>query len=397
MKIKLTKKQTLAVGAAFCLTALLGVGAVYWKYSKMVPVSVPEIHWPRISDNDLMPPQPPPPLYHYPTGPISMAVMKDRGCVADGLLSGYGNDTNAEVAMIQRSNCVYLHRALETWGNPPDFNKAAEIMQKINKPGLIYGMFIAEDLKTNADYSYTDSEGDTKQFDFRDMCRNGSQNAWGEHTCKPDLDSRKYRDYVTYIMEQGIDLGIQSFMFGQIYYQDDPNLAKSKLPELLKMVRAYAKKKGVQIVIGAQTGDITDENYLKQFDYIEGGVGIGDNGTIENGPCWSQLSSCWALLWNPLFSSRANNVFLALDWSGLQFDDMSSFARMDKSTRAALLKKLYTYFTSKNMGFMMPMMATLNKSNGGCYGPSKGFYSASDQYGCGDEGTINSILAQSPD
>jgi hypothetical protein len=396
MKIKLTKKRITAVGAAFVLTVVLGIGAYYWKHNKTTPVAVPPIRWPGISDNDLMPPQPPPPLYHYPTGPISMRVMKDRGCVADGLLSGYGKDTDAEAAMIQRSDCAYLHRALETWGNPPDFNKAAEIMQKVNKPGLIYGMFIAEDLKINANYTYVDSGGNTKQFDFRDMCRNGSQNAWGEHTCKPDLDSRKYRDYVTYIMEQGIDLGIQSFMFGQIYYQDDPNLAKSKLPEVLKTVRAYAKKKGVQIVIGAQTGNITDENYLQQFDYIEGGVGIGDSGTIESGPCWSQLSSCWALLWNQQYVSKAKNVFLALDWSGLQFDDMSSFARMDKDQRASVLQKLYTYFTSKNMGFMMPMMATLNQQNGGCYGPKEGFYSASDKYSCDDEGTINSILSKGP-
>ena len=391
MKIKLSRKQKVSLGVVLVSAMLLGVGISYWKHKKASAPILP-VARPRTVANDLMPPPEPPTLYHYQTGPISIETMKNKGCVADGLLSGYGKDTNAEVAMIQRSGCSYLHRALETWGSPPDFNKAAEIMQKINKPGLIYGMFIAEDLRTSADYSYADSDGDLKQFNFSAMCCSGSQNAWGEHTCKPDLDNRQYREYVTYIMERGIDLGIQSFMFGQIYYQDDPNLSQSKLYQVLDTVRAYAQKKGVQIVIGAQTGNITDEKYLQQFDYIEGGVGIGDSGTIENGPCWSQLSSCWALLWNQQYASKAKNVCLALDWSGLQFDDMSSFARMDKDKRMSVIQKLYTYFTSKNMGFMLPMMATLNKANGGCYGAKKGFYSASNQYSCGDEGVINSIL-----
>jgi len=44
------------------------------------------------------------------------------------------------------------------------------------------------------------------------------------------------------------------------------------------------------------------------------------------------------------------------------------------------------------MGFLMPMMATINKTNEGCYGPKKRFYSASNVYTCRDEEVINSIL-----
>lgn len=320
-------------------------------------------------------------------GPFSMDRMKKQGCVADGILSGYGEDTENSVSMINRSNCYYLHRALETWASPPDFGYALQIMETIKKPQMVYGMFIAEAIRENADYFYPD---ENRNFDFSAMCRKGSDNAWGEHTCRPNFANDEYRKYVKYITQEAMDLGIQSFLFGQIYYQEggDQDYAK----EIVADMRKYAKKQGIQIAIGAQTGSINDEKYLRLFDYIEGGVGVNLDGSIEDGPCWSKKESCWALLWNDQFSKKAKNVFLHLDWSGLLYDDMSVFTRMDKETRTKTLKNLYQYFTSKNMGFLMPYMATLHRQNGGCYGPKKRFYSADNKYTCKDEGTINSIL-----
>jgi hypothetical protein len=157
-------------------------------------------------------------------------------------------------------------------------------------------------------------------------------------------------------------------------------------------MKEYAKKKDMDIVIGAQTGSITDKKYLSRFDFIEGGLGINENGEIEDGPCWSGMESCWALLWHKTYAGKAENVFLHLDWSGLSFDDMSKFARMDSAKRAEILKKLHNYFTSRNMGFLMPIMATLHSENGGCFGPGAGFYSASKAYSCKDEDVINLIL-----
>jgi hypothetical protein len=336
--------------------------------------------------------EPPKPKYDYiyEGGPISMEDIKNKGCVVDGILSEYGGDTNSAVAMINRSNCVYLHRALETWNSPPDFEEATKIMEKIKKPGVIYGMFIAEAIR-RGERGY---EEDGREFDFSDMCRDGSKNVWGEHTCKPSISEKEYRSYLKHMTREAMDIGIQSFLFGQVYYQDSSNLAKSKMLGVLDDMRSYAKEKDIEIVIGAQTGTIMDEKYLRMFDYIEGGVGMGEDGKIEDGPCWSHLESCWALLWHDRYASKANNVLLHLDWSGLKFDDMSVFARMDKKERTQALKYLYDYFTSRNMGFLMPMMATLNKENGGCYGPKKGFYSASRKYSCQDEEIINSILSK---
>lgn len=330
--------------------------------------------------------------YVYTPVPISMKEIKTKGCVTDGILSGYGADTDNSVDMVNRSNCAYLHRALETWADTPDFEKASRIMERIKKPGIVYGMFIAEAIKTNKDYpNGKDEDGN---FDFRKMCRKGSENVWGEHTCKPEMSSKEYRKYLTYITRKAMNLGIQSFLFGQIYYQDYDGPKKDRMQKVVKEMREYAEKKNMEIIIGAQTGTITDEKYLRMFDYIEGGVGMGEDGWVETGPCWSHLESCWALLWNDRYASRANNVLLHLDWSGLSFDDMSVFARMDKSERTEVLKRLHSYFTSKNMGFLMPMMATINRDDDGCHGPKKKFYSASNAYTCQDEGIINSILGE---
>ncbi|PJA87899.1 MAG: hypothetical protein CO140_01780, partial [Candidatus Moranbacteria bacterium CG_4_9_14_3_um_filter_40_7] len=201
-----------------------------------------------------------------------------------------------------------------------------------------------------------------RYFDFRKMCRKGSTGAWGFRTCKPSFEKEEYRSYLRYITREAMDIGIQSFLFGQIFLQES-NGPDSIAPEIVKEMRDYAKEKNLQIFIGAQTNNITSENYLKIFDYIEGGVGIDSEGNIEDGPCLSKRGSCWALLWHENFASKANNVFLHLDWSGIKSDDMDIFARMDAKTRAKTLENLYKYFTEKNMAFLMPYFAVLDKTN----------------------------------
>lgn len=353
------------------------------KISSDVPVitNIPRIHK---TQKSLVPER------KFKPGPISMKLLKTKGCVADGMLSGYAGNTGSMVKLINRSECVYLHRSLETWAAPPDFEKAAKIMDSVEKTNMVYGMFIAEALRKNARYFYADENRD---FKFSEMCQKGTDNRWGEHTCVPDFGKKEYRKYLDYITRQAMDTGIQSFIFGQIYLQDSASFyGDSEAPGIIAKMRQYAKDKGLQIVVGAQTNSITDEKYLKLFDYIEGGVGIDSAGNVENGPCWSGKSSCWALLWNENYSSKANNVFLNLDWSGLKSDDMSKFARMSQKTRISTLKNLYQTFTSRNMGFMMPFLATINKNNGGCHGPMKRYYSPDNKYTCRDENQINEIL-----
>lgn len=319
--------------------------------------------------------------------PISMERLKKQGCVADGLLSEYNPENPDFVELINRSHCYYLHRAVETWLKPPDFETIGYEMSLITKKDVVYGMFIAEAISVRADYL---NESTNKEFDFKEMCREGSENIWGEGTCKPTFASEEYRDYIQYISEKAIDAGVQSFTFGQIYMQEGGK--KDYAPKIVSKIRQYAKEKGVDIVIGAQTGSISDPEYLALFDYIEGGVGINSEGQVEDGPCLSTRGSCWALLWHDNFSSKAKNVLLHLDWTGIPSDDLDIFARMTREKRAETLKNLYQKFSSSKTGFMMPYFGVLANENGGCRGPKKKFYSPDNAYTCKDENAINKIL-----
>lgn len=349
-----------------------------WEQESVVPKN--------LDGEEILPPPP----------PVDMAKLKTQGCIADGFLSGYGGDINSSIALINRSQCYYLHRSLETWLKPPDFELAREIKAEVTKPNTVYGMFIAEAISTNDDY-YNPEKG--RDFDFDEMCRKGSKNDWGEHSCKPSLKEEEYREYVDYITRRAMDMGVQVFMFGQVFYQDDPDPEETKMPEVIAKMRAYAKERGMEIVIGAQTNDIDDERYLQLFDFIEGGVGLESDGSVESGPCFSRWYQnpgdwCWALLWHDRFKSKAKNVLVHFDWSGKIGDDMSIFTRMEKEKRAETLTNLQSYFEKQEVGFLMPVLATLHKDNGGCHGKKKRFYSASRKYNCGDEEIINTLLEE---
>ena len=327
-----------------------------------------------------------------PPSPPDMQKMKRSGCITDGLLNGETDGTDGLIKLINRSNCYYLHRSIETWLQTPDFEEVKENMDRIEKKDVVYGMFIAEAIDTKTKYYYNLGG---REFDFDKMCRPGSKNAWGEHTCKPSLEKKEYQRYILDITRKAMDLGVQSFMFGQVFYQD--YISDPSVDEVLYKMRKYAKLKGLEIVIGAQTNDIEDESYLRQFDFIEGGVGLSMEGEIEDGPCYSRWWKkegdwCWALLWHERYKSKANNVFAHLDWSGKMGDDMSNFARMSREERSETLKYLDDYFTKRDVGFLMPMLAVLPKENGGCHGKSKIFYSADNKYSCKDEDVINSLL-----
>lgn len=326
-----------------------------------------------------------------------MKSIKTKGCVADGIFTGYGGDTDNLIAMIEDSECVYLHRSVETWTNPPDFRLIEKNIAKLkNRDKYILGMFLAEAINPTITYI---PQGENRLFNFGSMCKKGSEGFWGENTCKANFESQEYRDYLQFITEKAIDAGIQSFLFGQIYFQDNGTGSKSRAKEIVGKMRSYAKARGKEIVIGAQTNDIEDEEYLRLFDYIEGGVGVNEKGDIENGPCFSRWwkkegDRCWALLWHEKFAARANDVLLHFDWSGLYDDDMSIFARMDQKTRVKTMEKLYQFFLGKNMGFMMPYLAVINENNGSCIGPAKNFYAPADIYTCKDEDEIKAIMVK---
>lgn len=374
-------------GVAVFLSAMLG----FWLAQHIVH---PEKVWLTPSAKPTRHAQVPeyvPPLGKTPPPPPSMERMKREGCIVDGLLSGYG-DENASIALVQRLPCYSLHRALETWLEPPDLKKAETVMEKVDKPVAVWGMFLAEAIEVTDEYYYADEK---RLFRFRDMCRPDTKNRWGEHTCVPFTKRKEYRRYVEYITRQAMDVGVQNFMFGQLWLQDDAR--DTRMPEIIEQMREDARERGMEIVIGAQTNDIDDSEYLKMFDYIEGGVGLRSDGSVEGGPCFSRWWKkegdwCWALLWNDRFRTQAKNVWVHLDWSGRRGDDMSTFARMNVSRREETLQRLHQEMLSRDVGFLLPVMTALPTNNGGCYGELERFYSASNKFGCKDEEGVAKIL-----
>lgn len=326
-----------------------------------------------------------------------LEVMRTRGCIADGVLSGYGGDVSATTTLLNRSECRYYHRALETWLNPPDFDLARRIKKNLDRPGVVYGMFISEALNTEATYYASTVD---RVLKFSDMCQPGSIGFWGKNTCKSSFVSEEYRIYLRDITRKAMDLGIQGFLFGQIAFQD-ADRKHSVAPAILEEMRSYARERKMLIAIGAQTNTISDGDYLELFDYIEGGVGIDSDGNVDEKPCASRYEKqgwCWALLWNKRYSSHANMVLLHLDWSGIEGDDMSVFAQMDRDDRAKALTKLDEKFngSDKKTGFLFPFLAVVYDKNGGCYGAKKSFYSPDNRYSCKDEDTMNALLRKSP-
>lgn len=327
-----------------------------------------------------------------PPAPPDLERVKRQGCVTDGLLNGWNGSAGRNVAMINRSECYYLHRAVETWLEAPDFDQIKKNLEKLEKEDRLIGMFLAEAIDKKADYFNRARE---KDFDFAKMCRPGTNNFWGEHTCQPSFNREEYRQYVRQITEDAMDLGVQVFMFGQVFYQD--NLKNPDVGKVIKEMREYAEFKGMEILIGAQTNSIENEDYLRQFDFIEGGVGLNYNGTVEEGHCFSRYQTngegwCWALLWHEKYKSKANNVLVHLDWSGRAGDDMATFATMSKQARAKALENLYQKFVSQDVGFLLPMLAVLPPGNPGCHGKKDRYYSADERYTCQDEKVVNAII-----
>lgn len=323
--------------------------------------------------------------------------MKNKGCVADGLLSGYNSPKN-DLPLARESNCYYFHRALETWRSPPDFQQAHEAIKKINRPDALYGMFIAEAINQKAEYIY---RAEKREFEFKEMCRSGSKNYWGEHTCKPSLKKEEYRAYLKQITEDAMDSGIQVFLFGQIDHQEE-NILHPKIDNVIEEMKAYAKSINMEIVVGAQTGDITNKKYLNYFDFIEGGIGVRPDGKIESGPCFSKYYQkegdwCWPMMWHSQFADRAEHIFVYMDWNGQIGDDMSTFAQMPNAKRHQTLRDYRAFFTApqrEKIGFLLPLLAPLPKeNNGGCHGSRLNFYSPHNQFGCRDIDVINELLS----
>ncbi len=310
-------------------------------------------------------------------------------------LSAPLEDSQEYFDMLDRSECAYLHRAIDSWDQPPDFSYVQESVSRVQG---VYGMFIAEAINVTARYYFPI---EARYFDFEAMCGEGTVGSFGPGTCIPSLGTEEYRKYALFIAEEAIDLGVQDILFGQVYLQDTH---LNETQRMLDLIRGYACSTGKTVLIGGQTNSIRDEAYLRNFDYVTGGLGLLPDGGIESANCSSQYSGfCWALLWHDQWRSRVNNVLIVLDWAAYE-DEIHRFARLERLERAEVLNEAHTILSGMGVGFIMPFRVLLNDGShnttgaiDNCYGYNEWMYSPSSSYthvhGCRDEHAINSILS----
>ena len=156
-------------------------------------------------------------------------IVKYSGCTADGLLgtaSGIEYDQtpnsggrltlfDAYVAGLDRSNCIYVNRALEIWNSPPDFAAVARnvaALNEISSRGYVLGVNMAESIDKYGVYYYP---AEHRNFNFQEMC--------GDYVvpedsrlCYGSFSKPEFRKYVKYVMQQSLGLGFQVFLFGNL-------------------------------------------------------------------------------------------------------------------------------------------------------------------------------------
>lgn len=332
-----------------------------------------------------------------PTDSGLIAIMKSNGCTWSGLLTESW-DWDESVAMLGRSKCKYLFRSAETWLTPPNFELIRSNISKIKAAtgnDYIYSMMIAEAIDIK-DVYYNPRAG--RNFDFNAMCGAGTYGKWGPNTCVPSMASTEYRAYLAYMTEKAIDAGIQDFYIGQVDIQD--SWSSPVAPQIINEIKNYALATGKRVVIGGQidSGEIAPTSYAQYFDYVAALIGQNADGTLQAGPCFSQFNDwCANVLWNPLYQPWNKNIFVYLDWAS-DDDDVHRFAKMSASARAQFIRDSYAFLRSKNVGFLLPFVASLGSTSQqpGCYGPYWWSYSASNRYSCADENVLNEVMTVPP-
>jgi len=66
---------------------------------------------------------------------------------------------------------------------------------------------------------------------------------------------------------------------------------------------------------------------------------------------------------------------------------------MGREARGSFLARAYDSFVWRDVGFLFPLGVVLGNVGAGCYGPTREFYSASNQYSCRDEDAVNNVLS----
>ena len=286
---------------------------------------------------------------------IALAV-KYSGCTFAGLIgtSDAGQEAtgkliagtqltlfNDYVDLISRSNCTYIGRAVDTWDWAPDFTAIASNITAFNERVTgthILGEYVAEKVPLNGPTYYSTILG--RDYIFANMCK--TPPVTGDTDCKDSYNQPEYVTYVTDIMTQSINLGIQVFLFGEVGNTDsNGTLASSQLVQVMNSMRTYAASKGQQVLYVAQfPSTYGGSSYLNSFDLIQGAVYMNANGTIPNTPTvtnkdgpapprlWLATNASGKPVYNP------QKLVIEYDWFSNPIDDSSEMGCLSTNSQA---------------------------------------------------------------
>ena len=288
------------------------------------------------------------------------------------------------VDLLSRSHCVYINRAVETWDRPPDFaviqSNMAALSQRSARP-YVFGEFIAESVPLNQTYYYP---AEHRNFDFTQMCKAPPKP--GAKDCTPSFDRPEYQKYVAYVARNSIDIGVQVLLFGGVALTDPKGTVNtSNLTKIIHEMKAYGADKGITVLVIAQSpSTFGGAPYLADFDLIQGGAYINEDGSLPETAAVTNKGDARAparkwLVKNPggtpLYDPH--KLVSEYDWYGNPLDDSSEIACLSIKTQSyldniraqsaancpegrvvdsavAATRKTYEYFKSMGSGFWLP-------------------------------------------
>ncbi|MCB9061205.1 MAG: hypothetical protein H6622_06760 [Halobacteriovoraceae bacterium] len=339
-----------------------------------------------------------------------ISVLKEKSCMFSSVLNNNIEEKETYINAILKSNCISLPRIVDTWMNVPDFTEIKKDIEYLRLNAMderhfTFGIFIAEAININSNYV---NKKNNQTFKFKEMCKENTLGKWGKNSCIPDISKNEYRQYLLQLFSEAIDSGVRDFLFGQIDLQDSTQYLKYFLEELYSI----AQSKSAEIIIGGQTGWVSDPRYIGSFDYIVAPSRISKDGKFNSDKedCFEAHKDiianetqneanqrarffCQNLGWMPPFSKNAKNVIVEFDWWSID-DDIHRFARLSPQQRSIVLTTARNFFIDElNLGFIMPYRLPLNGGiDDGCFGFNQYVYSSLNNYNCKDEDTILELM-----
>jgi hypothetical protein len=264
------------------------------------------------------------------------------------------------VGLLDRSNCLYVNRAYESYGAVPDFAAiSANIahLHAISSREYILGMNVAEVVPLKGPSYYNPFEG--RNFSFKAMCKIAPADTAA--SCGASFNNLEYREYVQTIVQQAIDVGFQVFVFGNVGYTDgDVTVATSQLVPILSALRSFGNARGISTAYVAQFPSPSGTfDYLDQFDIIQGAIYMNADGTIPTSFDFNNKDPSQPIpgrLWLQPTWFDTSRMVIEYDWFGNLADDTTELAALAKQngTVDSIVTSHYSFFKNMNIGLWLP-------------------------------------------